>query len=235
MDKEDSSVRRHLSDGSVLLGGLRLPNTVFKANAGTDVTTDILFLQKRSRETPEVSESWIDLKSMETADGRVEINEYFARHPEMMLGRMGMESGQYGMAPALVGSLEPGALERAISLLPATVCKNRDSQAHVFGAGPDQVPAVGEVKEGGLAERDGQLVVRRGNTFEPVTLPVSARQGFTECSRCATPSARCSAPSLPRNGRSHHRSSPPSKQHVRFLHFSLWTPQRAGKCESVCG
>jgi len=52
MDKEDSAVRRHLSDGSILLGALRLPNTAFKANAGTEVTTDILFLQKRSRETP---------------------------------------------------------------------------------------------------------------------------------------------------------------------------------------
>ena len=58
----------------------------------------------------------------------MEINEYFARHPEMMLGRMGMESGQYGMAPALIGNLEPGALERAVSLLPAAVYKNRDSQ-----------------------------------------------------------------------------------------------------------
>ena len=51
MDKEDSTVRRHLADGAVLLGALRLPNTAFKANAGTEVTTDILFLQKRSPET----------------------------------------------------------------------------------------------------------------------------------------------------------------------------------------
>src|ERR1700733_1657462 len=79
------------------------------------------------------------------------------------------------MAPALIGNLEPGDLERAVSLLPAAVYTNRDSHAHVLGAGPDQVPVVGEVKEGGLAERDGQLVVRRGNTFEPVTLPISAR------------------------------------------------------------
>ena len=52
MDKQDSTVRRHLADGSVLLGAVRLPNTAFKANAGTEVTTDILFLQKRSPETP---------------------------------------------------------------------------------------------------------------------------------------------------------------------------------------
>src|ERR1022692_2693178 len=106
MDKEDSAVRRHLSGGSILLGAVRLPNTAFKANAGTEVTTDILFLQKRSPTTPTTGESWTQLRSIETTDGPMEINEYFARHPEMMLGRMGMESGQFGAAPALIGSLE---------------------------------------------------------------------------------------------------------------------------------
>ncbi len=76
MDKEDSTVRRHLSDGSVFLGAMRLPNTAFKANAGTEVTTDILFLQKRSPETPSRGESWIELRSVETRDGAFEINEY---------------------------------------------------------------------------------------------------------------------------------------------------------------
>jgi N12 class adenine-specific DNA methylase len=156
------------------LGAVRLPNTAFKANAGTEVTTDILFLQKRS---PEASpgESWTELKSIETADGPVEINEYFARHPEMMLGRMGMESGQYGAAPALIGNLDPGVLENAVSLLPSAVYKGRDSGSLVLIASSEQVPAAGAVKEGGLAERDGQIVVRRGNVFEPVTVPASVR------------------------------------------------------------
>jgi N12 class adenine-specific DNA methylase len=175
MDKEDSAVRRHLSDEATLLGALRLPNTAFRENAGTDVTTDILFLQKRSPEMPLDGESWLELRSIDTTDGPIQINEYFARHPEMMLGRMGMESGQYGMAPALIGNLEQGALEAAVFLLPSAVYKNRDRQAPVLGGSPDQVPAVGEVKEGGLAERDGQIVVRRGNGFEPVTMPASTR------------------------------------------------------------
>jgi N12 class adenine-specific DNA methylase len=173
MDKEDSTVRRHLSDGSVLLGAVRLPNTAFKANAGTEVTTDILFLQKRSPETPSRGESWIELRSVETGDGAFEINEYFARNPEMMLGRMGMESSQYGAAPALIGSLEPSDLAKAVSRLPSDVYKVRESHGPVVRGQADQVPVLGEVKEGGLADRDGRIVVRRGDTFEPLLLPAS--------------------------------------------------------------
>ena len=174
MDKEDSTVRRHLSERATLLGAVRLPNTTFKANAGTEVTTDILFLQKRSPETPP-GESWAELRSIATADGPMEINEYFARHPEMMLGRMGMESGQYGTAPALIGSLEPGDLATALSFLPAAVYRTRDSHGPTLLARPEQIPALGEVKEGGLADRNGQIVVRRGDAFEPLTLSSSAR------------------------------------------------------------
>ena len=174
MDKLDSTVRRHLADESILLGAVRLPKTAFKANAGTEVTTDILFLQKRPPEAPP-GESWIELKSIETADGPVEINEYFARHPEMMLGRMGMESGQYGAAPALIGNLAPGVLENAVSLLPSAVYKNREPQSPVLSVSSEQVPAAGAVKEGGLAERDGHIVVRHGNVFEPLTVPASVR------------------------------------------------------------
>ena len=175
MDKQDASVRRHLAQNSTLLGALRLPNTAFKSNAGTEVTTDILFLQKRPGTHP--GESWTELASIGTADGPIEINEYFARHPEMMLGRMGMESRQYGASPALIGDLEPAALARAVSLLPAAVYRGRESQAPALHVTSEQVPAAGAVKEGGLADRDGQIVVRRGDTFEALALPatVSAR------------------------------------------------------------
>ncbi len=172
MDKQDSAVRRHLAEGSILLGAVRLPNTTFRANAGTDVTTDILFLQKRSTDLA-LGESWIELRSIETADGPMHVNEYFARHPEMMLGRMGMESGQYGDAPALIGTLRPGDLEKAVSLLPANVYKSRERQGPLLPADSDQVPTAGAVKEGGLADRNGEIVVRRGGAFEPLTVPAS--------------------------------------------------------------
>jgi N12 class adenine-specific DNA methylase len=173
MDKLDSTVRRHLSEQSILLGALRLPNTTFKANAGTEVTTDILFLQKWSPEIPRSSQSWIELKTIETADGPMQINEYFARKPEMMLGHMGMDSGQYGTAPALIGSLHPGDLAKAVSLLPGAVYKSRTNESRGARVSLGQVPAAGEVKEGGLADHQGQIVVRRGDVFQPLKLPAS--------------------------------------------------------------
>ena len=175
MDKKDAAVRRHLADGSVLLGALRLPNTAFKANAGTEVTTDILFLQKRSPEMPPPSESWTGLGTIETADGLIEVNEYFVRHPEMMLGRMEIGHGQYGLVPELIGTLNATILSEAISRLPGNVYRDRESSGPVFRTGLEQVPAVGAVKEGGLADRDGQIVIRRGDDFEPLALPASVR------------------------------------------------------------
>jgi N12 class adenine-specific DNA methylase len=172
MDKQDSAVRQHLAERSILLGAVRLPNTTFKANAGTDVTTDILFLQKRS---PDMApgEGWTELRSIETADGPMHVNEYFARRPEMMLGRMGMESGQHGDAPALIGILRPSDLERAVLLLPTNVYKSRQSQGPLMRPDSDQVPAAGAVKEGGLADCEGEIVVRRRGAFEPLTVSVS--------------------------------------------------------------
>lgn len=175
MDKEDSTVRRHLAQGAVLLGAVRLPSSTFKANAGTEVTTDILFLQKRSREVPGAGESWSDLRRVDTGDGPMHINEYFARHPEMMLGRMGLESGQYGMTPALIGRIDPAALDRAVASLPAGVYTSRETRGANLQLDSEQVPAAGAVKEGGLAERDGQIVVRRGGAFEPLALAGSVQ------------------------------------------------------------
>jgi N12 class adenine-specific DNA methylase/type I restriction-modification system DNA methylase subunit len=172
MDKQDSAVRRHLSEQSTLLGAIRLPNTTFKGNAGTEVTTDILFLQKRSADGAR-GENWTELKAIDMPDGPIHVNEYFARHPEMMLGRMGLESGQYGDAPALIGTLHIDDLERAVSSLPARVYKSRENQEPLMRPDSDQVPAAGTVKEGGLADRGGQIMVCRRGVLEPLAVPAS--------------------------------------------------------------
>ena len=110
MDKQDETIRRYLAERADLVGAIRLPNTAFKANAGTEVTTDILFLQKREPGTPARANAWLDLAPVETPDGPIFINEYFARHPEMMLGEMRLEGTMYQRdEPTLAGELTRGA------------------------------------------------------------------------------------------------------------------------------
>ena len=81
-----------LEKRKLVIGGVRLPNTAFKDNAGTEVTSDILFLKKRERQT-DIEPDWVHLGY--TNDG-IPINSYFAEHPEMMLGKMEYDTGRYG-------------------------------------------------------------------------------------------------------------------------------------------
>jgi len=92
MDKANPNVRRYLAQRAELIGAVRLPNTAFKDNAGTEVTSDILFLKKRERQT-DIEPDWVHLGY--TNDG-IPINSYFAEHPEMMLGKMEYDTGRYG-------------------------------------------------------------------------------------------------------------------------------------------
>jgi len=98
MDKKSPEVRRYLAQRAELLGAVRLPNTAFKENAGTEVTSDILFLKKRDR-VMDLEPDWVHLS--ENADG-IAMNSYFADHPEMILGKMEMVSGPYGMESACI-------------------------------------------------------------------------------------------------------------------------------------
>ena len=93
MDKKSPEVRKYLAQRAELLGAIRLPNTAFKENAGTEVTSDILFLKKRDR-VVDIEPDWVHLT--ENEDG-IAINQYFADHPEMIMGKMEMVSGPYGM------------------------------------------------------------------------------------------------------------------------------------------
>lgn len=93
MDKTNSNVRKYISQRADLLGAIRLPNNTFKANAGTEVTSDILFFKKR--DTPQTQEpEWINTTTIENSD--IRINEYFINHPEMVLGEIKEVSGPYG-------------------------------------------------------------------------------------------------------------------------------------------
>ena len=93
MDKENSAVRKYLAQRADLIGAIRLPNNAFKANAGTEVTSDIIFLQKRDRMT-DIEPDWVHL---DTDENGIRMNRYFVQHPEMILGDMVMESTRFGM------------------------------------------------------------------------------------------------------------------------------------------
>ena len=93
MDKKSPEVRKYLAQRAELLGAVRLPNTAFKENAGTEVTSDILFLKKRDR-VMDLEPDWVHLSEDENS---IAMNSYFAEHPEMIVGKMEMVSGPYGM------------------------------------------------------------------------------------------------------------------------------------------
>ena len=170
MDKQDSTIRKYLSERANLLGAIRLPNTAFKANAGTEVTTDIIFLQKRTPGTLATGEPWIKLEPHGSAeDGQFFINEYFTRHPEMMLGKMELVGSMYRAdEPTLAGELSPQILARAVETLPTGIMAPKGRPAAI------PAPAdVSGVKEGAYALRDGKIVKRTGAGFDDCSLSAS--------------------------------------------------------------
>ena len=106
MDSKDSTARKHMAERADLLGAIRLPNNAFRANAGTDVVSDIIFLQKRDRPIDHEPD-WVQLGK--TEDGFA-INQYFVDHPEMVLGELTAESTQYGREELTVAPLEGTSL-----------------------------------------------------------------------------------------------------------------------------
>ena len=106
MDSKDSTARKHMAERADLLGAIRLPNNAFRANAGTDVVSDIVFLQKRDRPA-DIEPDWVQLGK--TEDGFA-INQYFVDHPEMVLGELTMESTQYGKEECTVRPIEGAVL-----------------------------------------------------------------------------------------------------------------------------
>jgi N12 class adenine-specific DNA methylase len=173
MDKQDDTVRKYLAEKADLLGAIRLPNTAFKGNAGTEVTTDILFLKKRAPGAQPAGEAWQHLDTIDSEDGPIHVNEYFARHPEMMLGKMTLEGSMYGgHEPTLEGTLTPELLERAVHALPegAYIPKSE-------GRGPPRVieaESFTGIKDGAYAEHDGKMVIRNGNSFDATSLSSTA-------------------------------------------------------------
>jgi N12 class adenine-specific DNA methylase len=121
---------------------------------------------------PASAEAWRELAPIETLDGPILVNEYFARHPEMMLGQMRLEGKMYrGGEPSLVGEVSQANLARAVGSLPAALYVARGANASARAEmAPAEATGLGAVKEGGFTERDGVIVVRSGNRFESANL-----------------------------------------------------------------
>jgi hypothetical protein len=167
LDKLNGAVREHLAERADLLGALRLPNTAFRANAGTEVTTDLLILQRRPNGAPPAGEAWLETVEVETPDGPARINEYFARHPHMMLGELRLTGTMYrAHEPTLVA--RPGeelgeAITAAALHLPADVF-GRVAASHApepvrIAPTPEIDPSV---RDGAFVLVDGELRIRDG-------------------------------------------------------------------------
>ena len=166
MDKENPKVRKYIAQRAELLGAVRLPNTAFKANAGTEVTSDILFLQKRDR-IVDIEPDWVHLSQDENG---IAMNSYFVEHPEMVVGSMEMVSGPYGMESTCVPDDSipfEEQLQKSLSFIEGSYEEieleelNEELTAEV-------IPAVPEVKNFSYALIDDRLYYRENSLMRPV-------------------------------------------------------------------
>ena len=170
MDKKDSSVREYLANRADLVGAIRLPNNAFQRNANTSVVADILFLQKRDRAAVERAE-WVDLGT--TPEG-YPINQYFAQHPEMVLGEITTESTQYGKQETTVKPIE-GAdlaqqLKAAVENIHAEITEPEITDDELE-QNAEPLPADPNVKNFSYTNVDGQVYYRENSYMNKVDLP----------------------------------------------------------------
>ncbi len=181
LDSKDSSARKHMAERADLLGAIRLPNNAFRANAGTDVVSDIIFLQKRDRPIDHEPD-WVQLGK--TEDGFA-INQYFADHPEMVLGVLSTESTQYGREELTVAPLEGTSLADQL----AEAVQHIEGQyAEVEVETPDIADAEAErktlladpeVKNFSYTVVDGEVFYRENSVMTQVELSDTAKGRVT--------------------------------------------------------
>ncbi len=173
MDKKNPEVRKYLAQRAELLGVVRLPNTAFKENAGTEVTSDILFLKKRDR-VMDIEPDWVHLTEK---DGIV-MNQYFADHPEMVLGKMEMVSGAHGMESACLPdtSLPLSAqLKNALSHVEGSI-EQADFNEIDDELAKENIPADPDVKNYSYTVVDDTVYYRENSIMKPVDVSEKAEQ-----------------------------------------------------------
>ena len=181
MDSKDSTARKHMAERADLLGAIRLPNNAFRANAGTDVVSDIIFLQKRDRPIDHEPD-WVQLGK--TEDGFA-INQYFVDHPEMVLGELTTESTQYGREDLTVAPLEGANLadqlaeavqhiegQYTAAEVDAPDIAEEETTRRTLPAGPD-------VKNFSYTVVDGEVFYRENSVMTQVELSDTAKGRVT--------------------------------------------------------
>ncbi len=164
MDKIDPSLRAHLAKQADLLGAIRLPMTAFKGNAGTEVTTDIIFLRKRLPNEQPAGEQWLNSADTKISNKNVNVNEYFLKNTAMVLGNMKVGKGLYSDKELIVEPFEKPLIEslkEAIDYLPKNIIK---LQADVVEAQkPDEViPDSSDTKQGAFVLKEGKIYQKEG-------------------------------------------------------------------------
>ena len=176
MDSKDSTARKHMAERADLLGAIRLPNNAFKANAGTDVVSDIIFLQKRDRPIDHEPD-WVQLGK--TEDGFA-INQYFVDHPEMVLGELTMESTQYGhdltIAP-IEGTSLANQLAEAVQHIEGQYTTAEIAAPDVADAEAQRktLPADPAVKNFSYTVVDGDIYYRENSIMTQIDLSDNAK------------------------------------------------------------
>ena len=181
MDSKDSTARKHMAERADLLGAIRLPNNAFRANAGTDVVSDIIFLQKRDRPA-DIEPAWVQLGK--TEDG-FDINQYFVDHPEMVLGELTTESTQYGREELTVAPIEGTSLAdqlaEAVQHIEGQYTEvevetpdiaDVENEKHILPADPD-------VKNFSYTVVDGEVFYRENSVMTQVELSDTAKGRVT--------------------------------------------------------
>ena len=181
MDSKDSTARKHMAERADLLGAIRLPNNAFKANAGTEVVSDIIFLQKRDRPIDHEPD-WVQLGK--TEDGFA-INQYFVDHPEMILGELTTESTQYGREELTVAPIEGAVLAdqlaEAVQHIEGQYVEVEVETPDVADAEVERktLPADPDVKNFSYAVVDGEVYYRENSIMTQVELSDNAKARVT--------------------------------------------------------
>ena len=187
MDAKDSAARKYIAQRADFLGAIRLPNNAFRANAGTDVVSDIIFLQKRDRPI-EIEPDWVHLGA--NADG-FSINRYFIDHPEMVLGRQTSESTQYGRQDFTVAPIEGADLAEQLSGAIRNI-RGTYAEAELPDLGEDEtivetIPADPNVRNFSYTVVDGELYYRQNSIMTKPDFNATAKErakGMVELRDC---------------------------------------------------